>query len=304
MWTATVGLAALSISLVGACSEPNPNGDSPPLPTSDHSNTTSITTAPSPTTDHSAAATAAPTSSLHDGLGLTLLALGDSIAYNSTADCSACTGYVDQYGEALSAATGEQVEVVNMSRHDGLTSTGLLESLSDPTLRDRVAAADAITVSIGFNDAPMLVPDDPCDGNAAQSDLGGYTDTCIKQWAASFGERYAGILHEIADLRQGKPTLLTVIDVFDQWRGFDGNAPDFTAHIAVVTSILEQQNAEICRAAAQYGALCADVHTAFNGAQHDRPSGALLGPDYAHPSQAGNDLIATTLAELGFAPLG
>jgi hypothetical protein len=95
---------------------------------------------------------------------------------------------------------------------------------------------------------------------------------------------------------------LTVINIFDQWLGFSDNAADFDAHIVVVKTLLERQNAGICRVAADHGALCADPHSAFNGASRDQPSGALLGPDYAHPSQAGNDGIAKTLVQLGFAP--
>lgn len=45
--------------------------------------------------------TSPPTPTTQVGRGLTLLALGDSIPYNSPGDCSACTGYVAQYGEAL-----------------------------------------------------------------------------------------------------------------------------------------------------------------------------------------------------------
>jgi hypothetical protein len=92
--------------------------------------------------------------------------------------------------------------------------------------------------------------------------------------------------------------------IFDQWLGFSGNTADFNANIGVVKQLLERQNADICRVAAEHGALCADLHTAFNGPSHDQPSAALLGPDYARPSQAGNDLIAKTLEQLGFAPIG
>lgn len=235
---------------------------------------------------------------------LTLVALGDSVPFNSSNDCSGCVGYVDQYKDAIATATGKAVTVVNLSSHAGLTSTGLSADLAnDASLRASVAAADAITISIGFNDAPMLVDDDPCDGAVGDTQLGTYTDACISQWADAFAERYTTILDEIKTLRGDKPTLLTVINIFDTWLGFSGNPADFNAHIGVVKTLLESQNAAICRVAADHGALCADLHSAFNGANHDQPSGALLGPDYSHPSQAGNDLIAKTLENLGFAPL-
>jgi lysophospholipase L1-like esterase len=240
---------------------------------------------------------AAPTSA-----ALTLVALGDSIPFNSSADCSGCIGYVDQYKDAIAKATGKPVKVANLSSHNGLTSAGLVDALKDPNVRASVAAADAITVSIGFNDAPMLVDDDPCDGASGDTKLELYTDACINDWADTFAQRYKIILDDIKQLRGDKPTLLTVINIYDQWLGFSQNSADINAHIAVVKTLLERQNAAICRVAADHGALCADLHSAFNGPNHDQPSGTLLGPEYAHPSQAGNDLIAKTLKQLGFTP--
>ncbi|MEY2581360.1 MAG: hypothetical protein QOE09_1209 [Ilumatobacteraceae bacterium] len=234
---------------------------------------------------------------------LTLLAIGDSIPFNSINDCPGCVGYVNQYQDAIAAATGKSVRVENLSRHTGLTSLGLLKDLDDAGVRASVAAADAITVSIGFNDSPMGLDDDPCDGAASDTQLALYTDACIGEWAAAFARRFTTVLDEIKQLRGDKPTLLTVINIYDQWLGFSENSADTNAHIAVVKGLLERQNAEICRIAADHGALCADLHSAFNGESHDRPSGTLLGLDYAHPSQAGNDLIAKTLEQLGFAPL-
>jgi hypothetical protein len=150
----------------------------------------------------------------------------------------------------------------------------------------------------------MLVEDDPCDGAAGDTQLALYTDACVGEWADSFALQFTKILDEIKGLRGDKPTLITVINIFDQWLGFSENSADFDAHIDVIKTLLERQNADICRVAVDHGALCADLHSAFNGASHDQPSGALLGPDYAHPSQTGNDLIAKTLIQLGFAPLG
>jgi lysophospholipase L1-like esterase len=230
--------------------------------------------------------------------------MGDSIAFNAPNDCPGCTGYVDQYGTAIAAATGKSVRVMNVSEHSGLTSNGLLADLSRDDFRASVAAADAITISIGFNDAPMLVNDDPCDGPAEDPQLETYTEACITAWADAFGQRYTKILDQVQELRRSKPTVVTVINIFDQWRGFADNSQGVAAHIDVVKTILEHQNARICSIAIAHGALCADLHSAFNGPHHDKPSGVLLGDDYAHPSQAGNDLIAKTLIQLGFGVLG
>ena len=304
-----MALSALSVLLV-ACSSSTRAETSITTPTSALG--TSTPTTPSPSTPLSTStstsapsnvATSPPVVTTSDPAGLTLVALGDSIPFNSNSDCSGCVGYVDQYKDAIAKATGKSVKVANLSSHNGLTSAGLLHDLNDPNVRASVAAADVITVSIGFNDAPMLVNDDPCDGAAGDTKLELYTDACINDWADTFARRFKIILDDIKDLRGDKPTLLTVINIYDQWLGFSQNSADINAHIAVVKTLLERQNAGICRVAADHGALCADLHSAFNGPNHDQPSGTLLGPDYAHPSQAGNDLIAKTLAQLGFTPL-
>lgn len=251
--------------------------------------------------------TAAPTRVLptptprHD---LVLLAMGDSIPYNSPDDCPGCAGYVEQYGKAIADATGESVGVLNRSQHTGLTIEGLLNLFNNETFTAEVADADAITISIGYNDAPMGVTDDPCDGASGDfPDLAKYTDACIDEWADEFAAQFEDVLASVVELRAGKPTLVSVINVYDWWRGFEQNPEEIDANIDVVRRVLERQNEDICRIADEHGFLCADVHTAFNGPEHDQPSGSLLAVDYSHPSQAGNDLIAQTLVDLGFAPL-
>lgn len=235
---------------------------------------------------------------------LVLLAMGDSIPYNAPDDCPGCSGYVAQYGEAIADATSLSVGVLNRSQHTGLTIEGLLNSFANETFTTEVADADAITISIGYNDAPMGVTDDPCDGASGDfPDLEQYTDECIDEWADAFALQFDDVLTQVGELRAGKPTLLSVINVYDWWRGFEQNPDEIDANIDVVRRVLERQNADICRIATEHGFLCADVHGAFNGLKHDQPSGELLAVDYSHPSQSGNDLIARTLIDLGFAPL-
>ena len=72
-----------------------------------------------------AAQPTAPTESLR------LVAIGDSIPYNSPEDCPGCTGFVDSYADAVAAATGQTVDVTNLSEHTGLTLPGLLDTFDD-----------------------------------------------------------------------------------------------------------------------------------------------------------------------------
>ena len=59
----------------------------------------------------------------------------------------------------------------------------------------------------------------------------------------------------------------------------------------------------ICKAAQANGFTCADIYNTFNGPDGLTPSGDLLAMDNTHPSNKGNEVIARTLADLGFAPL-
>ena len=90
---------------------------------------------------------------------LSLVAIGDSIPYNSPEDCPGCTGFVDRYAEAWSEATGEEVETFNFSDHTGLTLPGLLQQL--PSYKDYLRDADAIIVGIAHNSV-VLNAGKPC----------------------------------------------------------------------------------------------------------------------------------------------
>ena len=64
-----------------------------------------------------------------------------------------------------------------------------------------------------------------------------------------------------------------------------------------LTGLYDDWNAMLCDRATHAGFACVDVYHAFNGPSGEQPSGSWT-VDGAHPSQAGNDLIAGLLAEL------
>ncbi len=77
------------------------------------------------------------------------MAIGDSIPYNSDGDCYRCTGFVDRYADALANATGQEVEVSNLSLHNGLDLAGLMIFLD--AFEEDLRNADAIIVGIAHN---------------------------------------------------------------------------------------------------------------------------------------------------------
>ena len=86
---------------------------------------------------------------------------------NSPEDCPSCTGFVDRYTEAITAATGRPVDVQNLSQHNSLQIDGLLQELeTDSARRVALANADIILVSIAHNDTAWNRNDDPCDGSS------------------------------------------------------------------------------------------------------------------------------------------
>jgi len=235
-----------------------------------------------------------------------LVAVGDSIAVNSSMVCPGCSGFVNRYGDAIFEATGHPVEVRNLSQ-PMLKADALLEELkTDASRRDALANADIIIVSIAFNDTPWLRSDDPCDGpNGNKPDWSKYNSTCAAAAAEIFRPKFESVYAQIVALREGKPTIFRTINRYNDWIGWIGeageaNPPEATNATRVV---LDAWSAMVCETAQENGFTCADIYHTFNGAAGLTPSGDLLAKDYTHPSDKGNEVIARVLTDLGYAPL-
>jgi lysophospholipase L1-like esterase len=257
---------------------------------------TSPPTSSAPSTiDTASSATSDP------GAALELVAIGDSIPFNSPDDCSGCTGFVDQYAEAVGSATGRDVHVTNLSQHTGLTLPQLVDELD--TFDAQLSAADVIVVGIAHNSAELNA-DQPC-GKPVVNDLPDWTaidEQCAKSAAEMYRPQFEQVYSHVAEIRRGKPTILRTINRYNDFIGWPSISltPDEASKTKL---ILDPWNTMLCETAVQNGFVCADIYTAFNGTDGLQPSGDLLGHDYTHPSQAGNDLIATVLEDTGYAPL-
>jgi lysophospholipase L1-like esterase len=211
-----------------------------------------------------------------------------------------CRSYVVVYGELASAALGRPVTVTNLATNDSLQTDGLLARVrTDPTHRAALADADLITVTIGNNDW-----EGPCywDGHVA----------CLEHGRTTVERNLGLILDEIDTLRGTKPTAIRVTTQYDTWIdnpstpddwGFSRTATDRATFAGDFKRALVDYNATVCRVAIAHGALCIDIAPAFNGPDLDQDAGSLLGGDHAHPSSAGHELIAATIAAAGYAPL-
>lgn len=236
---------------------------------------------------------------------LSLVVIGDSVPFNSQADCPDCRGFVTQYAAALGKATGREVAVTNRSEHTGLTLPGLVAEL--PGLRSELSGADAVLVAIAANSFPLNEempcgsPVDPATGTA--EDWSAVDAGCAARASAAARPLYDELYSTIAGWRAGKATILLTLNRYNDWMGFEKAAltPDQDARTVVLH---DAWNEMLCHAATSHGFGCVDVYHAFNGPDGRTPSGELLADDYAHPSQSGNDLIARLLIGRGFAPVG
>lgn len=264
----------------------------------------SISPSADPSTPAATAASASPAATASAEADLQLVAVGDSIPYNSPDDCPGCTAFVDRYADTVATATGQTVGVRNLSEHNNLQVDGLLRELeSDASRIEALKGADVIIVGIAHNDVPMNRDDDSCDGPFSENpDWSKYTDECIAEEVAKFTPKYESVYEQIAALRAGKPTILRTINRYNDWVGWPGH--DLSAEgVAATAAVVDAWNRMICTTAEANGFLCADISVRFNGESGTEPAGEHLAGDYTHPSDKGNEVIAQALADLGFAPL-
>ncbi|HEY7705542.1 MAG TPA: SGNH/GDSL hydrolase family protein [Gaiellaceae bacterium] len=241
----------------------------------------------------------APTSTASEQ-ALRLVAVGDSIPTNDPLVCRGCTGFVDRYAAAVEKATGEPVQVENLTQ-PGSTLPELVAGLDG--LRAPLENADVILVGIAHN-SNELASDRPCGKPriGESPDWAAMTERCAKRSAADARPLYDRVFSGIAGLRRGKPTILRTINRYNDWNGLV-NAHLTPAQERATAVFVREWNAVLCASAKANGFGCADISKAFNGPAGLKRSGPLLAPDYTHPSDAGNAVIARTLAALGFAPL-
>ncbi|MDP9219735.1 MAG: hypothetical protein M3P23_04250 [Actinomycetota bacterium] len=231
-----------------------------------------------------------------------LVAIGDSIPYNSPDDCPGCTGFVARYASALEAASGKQVTVDNLSQHNGLTLPMLLDELQN--FKEQLTAADVIIVGIAHNSSE-LSQDKPCGGSLDANNIPDWSKmdrACAVVSAAKYRPQYEKLFSTVAGWRHGKPTLQRTINRYNDWIGAPG-IPLTKAERKTTRLFIDLWNSMLCSAATMSAFACADIYHRFNGPQGDTPSGDLLAGDYTHPSDKGNQAIAATLVAQGFAPL-
>jgi lysophospholipase L1-like esterase len=276
--------------------------------------------APASTSEATATETAGASPSASAAVGLdtswVVVALGDSIAYNSPMVCPGCTGFVDQYAKRLEQEAGHAVAVRNLST-PMLDTQGLLDQLQNSeSKRTAVARASVIIVGIGFNDVPWLVSDDPCDGAAPFDDLerietaaAKYTEQCVSATAELLRPKLEAVYSQLVDLSAGRPAIFLALNRYNDAIGWcehqscPWGSTTPSSFVAAAHLTVDAWDRVICETAEKHGFACVDVYHAFNGPEGTEPAGDMLAADYTHPSQLGNNRIADLLADEGYSPL-
>ena len=280
---ATIGLAAAALALVvGACTG-----------SADSTGSTTPTVVTSPT------ASADP---------LRLVILGDSIAVPEVG-CGTCIGFDEQYAAYLETQTSRTVDLRNAAvPGDRIES---LKSLLDTNtaVQAAIANADIVVVSIGYNNGPPWDPDDPCHVQEVARDADlipailAMTPECITETIDKYRGELDAVYGRIESLAAGRPQVRVTLGVFDNIRdnpGTDGTLPQVTPEdmqpaLELFVSIFDRWNAMDCEVALAHGFVCADLRHAFNGPDGNGSVGPYTAPDWVHPNEAGQAVMAKLL---------
>lgn len=224
-----------------------------------------------------------------------VVGLGDSVP--AAAAC-ACTSFVELFGDDVARHTGRPNHTDNFARN-GLDTAGLLEQLNEPAVANAVARADLVTVTIGANDFATS-QDDYFAGTCGGSD----GLDCFRATLPGLRSNLTAVLDRITTLAAGHPMGVRVTNYWSIFEdGEVGQEEHGEAFINDSNQLTREANAVICDVATRAGDVCIDVDTAF---EHASPGGdptSHLARDGDHPNEAGQELIAATVAAAGYAPL-
>lgn len=201
------------------------------------------------------------------------VALGDSLA----AGVDARRGYVERYAAHIESDTGARVEVLNLGV-SGQTSSELLYALrNDESMRRALSTAEVVTFNIGINDlghAGEAYESGVCDGGDGQECLRAAVEKLEKNWEA--------IVAELLSLRSPEDTIIRTTGL------------GYTPRVA---AIFEPYVAEVNRHIATTTAIYGIPYAQTSLDKRDMSS------DGVHPNDAGYEVIAHRLRELGYDPL-
>lgn len=224
-------------------------------------------------------------------------ALGDSLATGMAAG----RGYVPRYQEHIRVDQAVEVSLTNLGVNGWMTENLLPALRSDTRFREAVATAHVITWSIGGNDLARARL-----GYKVRICGGADNQDCLKLTVDIFKRNWDAILAEIVSLR-GADALLRSMDIYYPYVGLDAAEDTWPADggltdFQVFKPYVDEVNAYIGASLASNSIPYAEVYAAFNGpdGNEDPTAKGYLAADLFHPSDAGHEVIAGLLQQLGY----
>ena len=232
---------------------------------------------------------------------LQVVIIGDSLINPDDGCPQGCLGFGEQFTDRVASQLGTEAElqtVVAMGVPDAV------EVVSKPGMEaDKIAAADVVVVEVGFNNA---LPD-PETGIGCSTWFLDTAPECLEQGVETYGELYDQVFAGVKALRGDRPTVyvatttingnIVPADAFpDGLLALDAQR---TGELkAWVVAAYDRWNTMLTERATAAGFQVIDLYHAFNGVDGTRSGYPEFTDDGAHPNQAGNDLIASKLAEV------
>jgi lysophospholipase L1-like esterase len=224
----------------------------------------------------------APATAL-DGIDrpVTVVGIGDSVTAGSNCDCES---FVGLYAADLASQRGVKTTSINSGR-DGMTSSQLLESLTHPgELRDQVAKADIVLVTIGANDLTPL----------ESQDFSGCGTTCFLPMVENVGHNVELIVAAAREAHPDHPPTVLVTNYWNVFQDGEVGAANGETYQHWSDLLTRAEDSKICEGAERGGATCVDLYAPFKADGSKDPT-PLLAPDGDHPDAAGHQVIASAL---------
>jgi len=216
------------------------------------------------------------------------VALGDSWPFG--AHCGGCTPFPELYARALESAGPVVFEDLTL---DGGTTSDLVAMLdAADAVREDVAEADVVVISVGGNDMEMSGPDwlaGTCGGPDGM--------TCWRRLARSWERNMGRLLDRVAELREDRPTAVRVLSAANEFLSDEGLLRDFGKDFGREegATIMAWQKRAFCRAAGERQMKCLDLRPVLNGPELDQPADVN--------SQASMQAVADALLAMGLPEL-
>ncbi len=236
-----------------------------------------------------------PTSEAPSGPPIRYVAFGDS--WPEGAHCGGCETFAYLWAELIEEHSDRPVETTSFmgaaerSDAESKTPASLLASLrQDEGTRDAVSAADVILIATGPNDLGIVL------SKVAANRCGGSDGhDCIRDLGRAWEKDFNEILDEIDQLREGRPTVVRLVNAANGFAidpGLAASVPKGFPSTGgeLVFELLTQAQ---CEAAEAHQAKCVDVRPLITG-----PGGDSDENSDASMHAVADALIATELREL------